>query len=123
MATKGGRRSPGTLEAEVMGVLWQSSPQTPLTAADVQGRLGDGLAYNTVQTILTRLFEKGLVERCRAGRGHGYWAARDAAATAAAQMNAALAGHGDRRTVLQQFAASLDPQDTATLLEILGNGL
>jgi predicted transcriptional regulator len=120
MATKDGRRAPGSLEAEVMAVLWQSTPQAPLTTADVLERLGDGLAYNTVQTILTRLFDKGLAGRGRAGRGHGYWAVRDAAATAAAQMSAALAAQDDRHSVLQQFAASLDPQDTETLLGLLG---
>jgi len=121
MATKDGRRAPGALEAEVMGVLWQAPPEERLMPADVQARLHGDLAYNTVQTILTRLHEKGLVDRSKAGRGHAYRAVRDAATTAAAQMSAALDGQRDRASVLQQFAASLDPRDTALLLEILGN--
>ena len=119
MTTRNGRRAPGTLEAEVMAVLWRASAQEPLTPSEVQARIGDDLAYNTVQTILIRLQEKGLVERKRAGRGHAYWAVNDAAATAAAQMSALLAGRGDRQAVLQQFAAYLDAQDAATLRNLL----
>jgi predicted transcriptional regulator len=120
MTTRDGRRAPGKLEAEVMSVLWQASADQPLAPSDVQSRLGGDLAYNTVQTILTRLHEKGLVERRREGRGHAYWAVNGAAATAAAQMSALLAGRGDRQAVLQQFAASLDAQDAATLRNLLG---
>lgn len=119
MTTKDGRRAPGTLEAEVMTVLWQASADQPLAPSEVQSRLGGDLAYNTVQTILIRLQEKGLVERRRAGRSHAYWAINDAAATAAAQMSALLAGRGDRQAVLQQFAASLDDQDAAILRNLL----
>ncbi|MEV6844358.1 BlaI/MecI/CopY family transcriptional regulator [Actinoplanes sp. NPDC051411] len=120
MTTRDSRRAPGTLEAEVMAVLWQASADQPLAPSDVQSRLGGDLAYNTVQTILIRLQEKGLVERRKAGRGHVYWAVNDAAATTAAQMSALLAGRGDRHAVLQQFAASLDAQDAATLRNLLG---
>jgi predicted transcriptional regulator len=121
MTTRDGRRAPGSLEAEVMSVLWQASADQPLAASEVQSRLGGGLAYNTVQTILTRLQEKGLVERRKVGRGHAYWAVNDAAATAAAQMSALLADRSDRQAVLQQFAVSLDPQDAALLRKLLGD--
>jgi predicted transcriptional regulator len=121
MTTRDGRRAPGRLEAEVMSVLWQASADQPLAPSEVQSRLGGDLAYNTVQTILTRLQEKGLVERRKVGRSHAYWAVNDAAATAAAQMSALLAGRGDRQAVLQQFAASLDAQDAAVLRNLLGD--
>jgi predicted transcriptional regulator len=121
MTTKDGRRAPGTLEAEVMAVLWEASAETPLAPGEVQSRLGGDLAYNTVQTILIRLQEKGLVERRKAGRSHAYWAVNDATATAAARMSALLTGRGDREAVLQQFAAALDPEDAAVLRNLLGN--
>jgi predicted transcriptional regulator len=118
--TKDGRRAPGSLEAEVMAVLWRSgSSQHPLTPSQVQHDLGAGLAYNTVQTILIRLHDKGLVDRRRVGRGHAYWAVNDAATTAASRMSALLSGRGDRAAVLQQFAAFLDPQDAAVLRDLL----
>jgi len=119
MTTKEGRRAWGSLEADVMAVLWQGSADAPLTPAKVQAQLGDGLAYNTVQTILIRLYDKGLVGRRKVGRGHAYWAVRDAAATAAARMSAVLSARDDRQAVLQQFAASLDPRDAAVLRDLL----
>lgn len=113
------RRGRGELESEVMAALW--SAEGPMTAAGVQAALGDGLAYNTVQTILIRLLEKGVVRRAPAGRGHAYWPVQDAATTAAERMRAALDGRPDRRAVLQQFAAGLDPADAATLRSLLSD--
>jgi predicted transcriptional regulator len=117
VAAKDGRRAPGGLEAEVMGVLWAAEP--PLTAADVQTALGGDLAHNTVQTILIRLHDKGVLQRRRAGRGHLYWPTQDAATAAAGRMRAALGGQPDRQAVLQQFAAGLEDSDAALLRELL----
>jgi predicted transcriptional regulator len=100
-----------------MGVLW--ARDEPLTATEVQNAVGGDLAYNTVQTILTRLHEKNLLQREKAGRGHVYWPVEDAATAAATQMRAALADRSDRQAVLQQFAASLDDADAATLRQLL----
>lgn len=117
MTTKDNRRPPGTLEAAVMTVLWAADG--PMTAAEVQQEIGGDLAYNTVQTILIRLHDKKAVQRRRAGRGHTYWPAEDAAAAAASQMRAALADRADRHAVLQLFAASLDESDAAVLRGLL----
>jgi predicted transcriptional regulator len=117
MTTKDGRRAPGSLEAEVMGVLWQRRAE--MTATEVQAALGSGLAYNTVQTILIRLHQKGMVQRRRAGRGHTYWPAKDAAVAAADSMRSVLRGRADRQAVLQQFAAGLDDADAAVLRRLL----
>jgi predicted transcriptional regulator len=113
------RRARGELESEVMAALWAADD--PMTPADVQARLGDGLAYNTVQTILIRLLDKGLVLRRAAGRGRGheYWPAQDAATSAAERMRAALAERPDRQAVLQQFAAGLDRADADALRALL----
>lgn len=100
-----------------MTALWAAD--APMTAAQVQEQVGGDLAYNTVQTILIRLHEKGQVQRQRAGRGHEYWPIADAATTAAAQMRAVLADGSDRHAVLQQFAASLDASDAAILRDLL----
>lgn len=117
MTTKDGRRPWGSLEAAVMAALWAAD--SPLTATEVQQEVGGELAYNTVQTILIRLHEKKTVERRRAGRGHVYWPAEDAAEAAASQMRAALGDGADRHAVLQLFAASLDESDAATLRQLL----
>jgi len=100
-----------------MSVLW--AHDEPLTSTGVRQALASDLAYNTVQTILIRLHEKGLVHRRKEGRGHVYWPVQDAAAAAAERMRAALADRHDRQAVLQQFAASLDEADAAALRELL----
>jgi predicted transcriptional regulator len=111
------RRPRGTLEAAVMSTLWAADG--PMTATEVQQQIGGDLAYNTIQTILTRLHDKKVVHRSFSGRSHAYWPAEDAATAAAAQMTAALAQRADRHAVLQQFAASLDESDAALLRELL----
>jgi predicted transcriptional regulator len=115
----GRRRARGELESEVMAALWAAGE--PLTPAGVQAALGSGLAYNTVQTILTRLLEKELVRRGPTGhgRGHAYWPAQDAATHAATRMRATLEERPDRRAVLQQFAAGLGEDDVETLRALL----
>jgi predicted transcriptional regulator len=117
----GRRRARGELEADVMAALWASAE--PMTPADVQSALGDGLAYNTVQTILIRLLDKGLLRRRPAGRAHAYWPAQDAATHAAERMRATLERRPDRQAVLQQFAARLDEADAAALRAMLDGRL
>lgn len=117
MAGSPGHRARGSLQAQVMAALWQHPG--PVAVAEVRDAVDDRLSYNAVHTILTRLCQKGLVERRRAGRSHLYWAINDPATTAAAQMHAALTGHADRRAVLQHFAALLDPQDADALRDVL----
>jgi predicted transcriptional regulator len=67
----------GTLEREVMETLWAASASLSVRA--VLDRLNDGrqppLAYTTVMTVLSRLSEKKIVVRERAGRGYVYEAA------------------------------------------------
>ncbi|MER3410718.1 MAG: hypothetical protein C4306_11720, partial [Thermoleophilia bacterium] len=56
-----GRRV-GALEAEVLDILW--SADRPLSVHEISaGLTGRPRAYTTVMTILTRLVDKGLVER------------------------------------------------------------
>jgi predicted transcriptional regulator len=100
-----------------MAVLWARSEA--MSAADVQAAIGRDLAYNTVQTILTRLHNKKQVRRRRVGRGHSYWPVEDAATAAAGRMRAALADRADRQAVLQQFAATLDEADADLLRRVL----
>jgi len=115
-----GRRAWGSLEADVMAVLWAEA--APLSPGQVQQRLGRDLAYNTVQTILTRLLEKGLARRrvnLAGGRGYEYFAAEDRTTAAARRMRAVLDGPGDRGAVLRRFTADLEPADADLLRALL----
>jgi predicted transcriptional regulator len=57
------------LELRIMQVLWSSGP---LSVQEVQQRLGDELAYTTVQTMLNVLQRKGHAARSLVGRAYKY---------------------------------------------------
>ena len=58
-----------TREMDVMSVLWDLGSAT---VAEVNERLDDDLAYNTVLTILRILESKGLAGHAKEGRAHRY---------------------------------------------------
>src|SRR6266699_975916 len=66
----GARRAAGELEAGVLAVL--QAVGRPLRPGEVRERVGGGLAYTTVLTILSRLHAKGVLERRKAGRAYVY---------------------------------------------------
>ncbi|MGC4938135.1 BlaI/MecI/CopY family transcriptional regulator [Kribbella sp. DT2] len=119
MTDRGVRRGAGELEAQVMAALWAS--RTPLTTSEVQTETGGGLAYNTLQTILTRLTVKGLVERAERGRAHTYWPTKDGAASVAGQLRTTLSGVEDRAEVLREFASVLDDDEARILRQWLSS--
>ncbi len=57
-------------------------------------RLGGGLAYTTVVTILSRLHAKGVLDRERAGRAYRYAPVADQAGLAALRMARDAGGRG-----------------------------
>ena len=67
------KRNPqlGDLEAEVMGIVWERGE---VTVQDVHDTLKPvrRLAYTTVMTVMTRLAEKGLLNRHKEGRAFIY---------------------------------------------------
>lgn len=111
------RRGAGELESEVLAALWAAPG--PLTTADVQSAVDAELAYTTVQTILARLYDKGLVSRASAGRRHVYRPVKGAEELAAEQMQALLGRGPDRQSVLQRFATSLSEEDAEALRAML----
>jgi predicted transcriptional regulator len=109
----GQRRAPGELESEVLAVLWTA--ETPRTPSQVHEELDAGLSYKTIHTILTRLHEKGLVQRVTHAGRSCYAAARDSAQEAADRMRAVLESGRDRRAILQRFVNTLRPADERAL--------
>lgn len=112
-----GRRESGGLESEVLATLWASD--TPLTTGEVVDALGGELAYNTVQTILTRLHAKGAVRRELHGRAYAYTPVLDEPGIAANRMRAMLDHGGDHAAVLTRFLDVLTAEQEATLAELL----
>jgi predicted transcriptional regulator len=111
------RRGAGELENEVLAALWAADGS--LTPREVQRVLGEGLAYNTVQTILVRLHEKGLVQRTNDGRAHRYAPTKGSEELTAERMNVLLAAEADRRTVLSRFVSNLQAGDEKILRDLL----
>lgn len=114
------RRHPGELEASVLAVLWAGGQA--LTPGDIQRAIGGDLARTTVNTILTRLFDKGVVVRTRVGRGFTYapaQEAKDAPGLAARRMRSELEKEADRSTVLARFVSGLSEDDEQVLRALL----
>jgi predicted transcriptional regulator len=112
------RRAGGALENEILAALWAAG--RALTPREVQQSIGDGLAYNTVQTILVRLHEKDLVERDTDGRAHRYRPTKRPEELTAERMHLLLRAGPDKRTVLRRFVGALDAGDEQLLRDVLG---
>ncbi|MFI0723533.1 BlaI/MecI/CopY family transcriptional regulator [Streptomyces sp. NPDC021224] len=112
-----GRRAPGELESEVLAALWAAGE--PVGAGAVREQVAGDPAYTTVLTILTRLYDKGLVTRKRAGRSYLYSPVRDEAGHAAAGMRNLLEHGGDRAAVLARFVSELPAEDEKLLEQLL----
>jgi predicted transcriptional regulator len=119
----GGRRR-GALEQEVLGCL--AAAGRPLTVAEVLADLGNGLAYTTVMTALSRLHAKGVLDREQAGRAFVYSLPSDPAALGASvtarRMARLLESGEDRAGVLARFVADLSPEDERLLTDLLTEG-
>ncbi|OYP13588.1 CopY family transcriptional regulator [Streptomyces sp. FBKL.4005] len=114
------RRGAGELESEVLAALWAT--ERPLTPAEIQQEIGGGLAYNTVHTILTRLYDKGLVLRDADGRRGAYRAAKNAAELTAEAMREALDRGPDPIAALRQFVTGLSAEEERALRALLAGG-
>ena len=112
------RRGAGELEAEVLAVLQAAG--TALPPGEVRERLGGGLAYTTVVTILSRLHAKGVLERRKKGRAYVYEPVADEPGLTAIAMTRMLDTEADRETVLARFVSGLSETDEELLRRMLG---
>ncbi|WP_106401164.1 BlaI/MecI/CopY family transcriptional regulator [Actinocorallia populi] len=110
------RRPLGQLEAEVLAVLAAGGP---VSTAELQTQIPGDPAYTTINTILFRLLDKGLVTRTRDGRQFRYEIVVDESRLVADRMNDHLRFASDPSGVLSQFVEILSPQDAAALRQIL----
>ncbi|MGH9138104.1 MAG: BlaI/MecI/CopY family transcriptional regulator, partial [Acidimicrobiales bacterium] len=103
------QRGGGELESAVIGVLWDHGGW--MTPGEVHEVLGDGLAYNTVLTILVRLSEKQRLERQRDGRSYAYRPLLSREEYVAARMSTVLGEAKDRSAAMVGFLESLDDRE------------
>lgn len=111
------RRPTGALEQEVLLQLWACGH--PATPAEVLDALDDDLAYTTVMTILTRLWQKGLVTRTRRGRAFAYAPSVSEAELTASRMLESLSASSDPKAALLTFVGSLTAPQTRALRALL----
>ncbi len=114
------KRPMGALEEEVMSYLWTTSAAA--TPAEVHQAVAPELAYTTILTILTRLWDKERLSRERTGRAHAYQPIRTEAEDRADRMQITLADAGNRAAVLSSFVEALDADDVSLLRVLLGDG-
>ena len=114
----------GDLERSIMELLWASDET--LSAYDIQETLaqsndsGRTLAATTVLTVLSRLENKGFVERERSSRPHRYRAAATREEHMADLMHEVLGGATNRTAVLERFVGQVSPEDAEALRRLLG---
>lgn len=116
------RRKPlerGALEAKVVDVLWDDDGW--LIPGEVHAVVNRRrrLAYTTIMTTMTRLWEKGRLDRRRRGRAFEYRPCLDRTEYAAHRMNEFLSEAGDPRSALTHFVSAMDPTEVAALRRVL----
>ncbi|MHB1486100.1 MAG: BlaI/MecI/CopY family transcriptional regulator [Acidimicrobiales bacterium] len=100
----------GALEAAVLEELWRHSE--PVGARELLEALpGRPRAYTTVLTILTRLAEKGLVEKIPSARAYRFRATGSPDQLAAGAIADLLASAGEPRAVLAYLVEAIDDPD------------
>lgn len=116
-----GRRL-GALEAEVMELAWRRGDWFGVNEA-LAALQGERRAYTTVMTIVTRLCDKGLLQRRRQGRGFVYRPALSKEALAARALREVLAAADDPQAVLAHFVKDLEaaPELLARLRALAGD--
>ena len=116
------RRKPlerGALEAKVLDVLWDGDGW--LIPGEVHAIVSRRrrLAYTTIMTTMTRLWEKGRLDRRPRGRAFEYRPCLDRTEYAALRMSEFLAAAGDPRSALTHFVSAMDPVEVAELRRVL----
>jgi predicted transcriptional regulator len=114
------RRAHGDLEAQVLRLVWAAD--RPVTPGEVLDRSDAGVAYTTVMTVLTRLWEKGLLAREKDGKAYRYRPAVTEAELTAGRMQHSLQGADDREAALSKFLETLSEEERATLRRLLQRG-
>ena len=106
----------GDLQMQVMQAMWR------LQAATVEEVREDlpprhTSSYNTIQTVLTRLAERGLLERERRGRRYVYQAVMSEAEYVSQSIRQALAGASAdaRQAALANLIGGLEPEELSNL--------
>lgn len=108
----------GELEFAIMDYIWKVGGE--ITVPDVHAQLTRKrkLAYTTTMTVMTRLYEKGFLDRAEDRRPYRYRAALAREDYSADLMLRALREVRDRRAALARFVERISTKDAQLLLEL-----
>jgi predicted transcriptional regulator len=111
----------GDLEAEIMDRLWRW--KRPATVREIVDDINKQrpLAYTTVNTVATILYNKGWLLRGKQGRAWVYSPIRTREQYSAALMEEALGTSEDRPVALAHFVEQMTPEEINALREALLN--
>jgi predicted transcriptional regulator len=109
----------GELQGQVMAALWRVGAGTVEQVREELPPRYQG-AYNTVQTVLNRLAEYGLLERVREGRGFVYRPKMTEAEYLSGSIRRTLAGasSGARQAALANVLGGLRPEELSALEDL-----
>ena len=115
-------RSLGSLEAQVMDVLW-SHPAAAFTVREVLDSLRDSSpkahAYTTVMTVLENLCRKELVSRRKHGRSFQYEATTSREQHTAELLDGILSTATDTSATLLRFVEAMSEDEIEDLKKAL----
>ncbi|MHB0915378.1 MAG: BlaI/MecI/CopY family transcriptional regulator [Thermoleophilia bacterium] len=110
----------GDLEADIMEYCWQKHP---CSVKDVHAALANEreIAYTTVMTVMSRLAEKGILERQQEGRAYLYTPTQSregfCSETVTNVMSGLIDGFGE--PALSHFVDTIDSIDPGKLDELM----
>lgn len=106
----------GDLQVQVMHAVWRLQTATVEAVREALPPQHQS-SYNTVQTVLNRLAERGLLVRERDGKRYGYRAAMSEAEYVSRSIRDALAGASAdaRQAALAQLIGTLEPGELSHL--------
>ncbi|MFI0819530.1 BlaI/MecI/CopY family transcriptional regulator [Streptomyces sp. NPDC021098] len=109
----------GDLEAEIMDRLW--TWQRPATVREIVDDINTQrpVAYTTVMTVATILYNKGWLQRGKEGRAWLYSPVRSREEYSAALMEDALGTSQDRPAALAHFVEQMGPEEVSALRKAL----
>lgn len=109
----------GELQAQVMSAMWRLGVGTVVEVRSALPPRYRG-AHNTIQTVLNRLAERGLLSRRRAGNAIEYRPAISEAEYLTRSISSSLAGASidARQAALAQLIGDLDQQELKELQQL-----
>lgn len=109
----------GELESAIMQCVWQLDRQ--VTVPEVHAHLlrSRQLAYTSTMTVMSRLFEKGLLARSEERRPYTYWAKTSREDYSSELMLQVLAEFRDREAVLTRFVERIGAKDARLLADLV----